>query len=385
VVIVTLGVFQILAWGSSFYLLSVLALPIAADTGWSSAGIIGGLSLALLVAGLASPKVGHAIHRCGGRPVLALSSIFLAAGLVIMGLAPTLPIFIVAWLLIGLGMATGLYDPAFATLGRHYGQAARRMITGVTLFGGFASTVCWPATAFLLETVGWRWTCFSYAAAHFCTGLPAYLLLLPKSSPAFVDPLREPQAISSELPAEKQRVALWLLGLILTIGAATLSLVSTHLLTLLQARGLELPTAVALGALVGPSQVTARVVELYFGRHHHPVWTMLAGVLLLAIGILLLWVDFPIIAAALIAYGAGNGISSIVRGTVPLILFGSKRFAILMGQLGLPILLAMAAAPTLGALLIEVGGAGLTFAILTALSIFNVALVVVLARWCRPY
>ena len=353
--------------------------------GWSSAGIIAGLSLALLVAGLASPKVGHAIGKYGGRPVLALSSVFLAAGLVHHGPRAALPIFILAWLLIGLGMATGLYDPAFATLGRQYGQAARRMITGVTLFGGFASTICWPVTALLLETVGWRWACFAYAAAHVCIGLPAYLLLLPKTSPAFVDPPLEPHAVSSELPADKQHVALWLLGLILTIGAATLSLVSTHLLILLQARGLELATAVALGAMVGPSQVTARVVELYFGRHHHPVWTMLAGVLLLAIGILLLWVDFPIIAAALIAYGAGNGISSIVRGTVPLILFGSKRFAVLMGKLGLPILFAMAAAPTLGAFLIEAGGAGLTFAVLTALSIFNVALAVVLARWCRAY
>jgi hypothetical protein len=384
VVIVTLGVFQILAWGSSFYLLGVLALPIAADTGWPSAGIIGGLSLALLIAGIVSPKVGHAIQLYGGRPVLALSSVSMAAGLVLMGLAPVLPVYILAWLLIGLGMASGLYDPAFATLGRQYGQAARRMITGVTLFGGFASTICWPVTAFLLESLGWRLACLCYAAAHLCAGLPAYLLLLPKRPPPLVSaPAAESRAVSRELPAERQRVALWLLGAVLTIGAATLSLVSMHLLTLLQARGLELASAVALGTLVGPSQVAARVIELYLGRHYHPVWIMLVGVVLVAAGILLLWMDLPIVAAALIAYGAGNGISSIVRGTVPLVLFGSNRFAVLIGRLGLPILLAMAASPTIGALLIDAGGAALTFGVLTLLSVLNVGLAAILALCFR--
>jgi hypothetical protein len=189
--------------------------------------------------------------------------------------------------------------------------------------------------------------------------------------------------VKSELPAGKRSIALWLLGAVLTIGAAILSLVSTHLLVLLQARGLELAVTVALGAIVGPSQVAARIIELAFGRHYHPVWTMLAGVIFVAAGIVLLWVDFAIIAVALIAYGAGNGISSIVRGTVPLVLFGSNNFAVLMGRLGLPILLAMAAAPTLGALLIETGGANLTFGTLTAASLLNVALALILVGWCH--
>jgi hypothetical protein len=381
IVICTLGVFQILAWGSSFYLLGVLAPAITADTGWPPALVVSGLSLALLAAGIVSPKVGRTIQQHGGRPVLATSSVLLAGGLIAVGLATTPWIYLIAWLLIGLGMGTGLYDPAFATLGRQYGQAARRMITAVTLFGGFASTICWPISAFLLEKAGWRSTCFAYAAAHLSIGLPAYWFLMPKSAPSLAGIANSSEAASRELPADRQTVAFWLLGTVLTVGAAILSLVAMHLLVLLQERGLGLGMAVALGALVGPSQVAARVVELLAGRRFHPVWTMLVGVVLLALGIILLWLEFPIIAFALIAYGAGNGISSIVRGTVPLALFGPGNYAILMGRLGLPILLAMAASPILGTFLIDAGGAALAFAVLAGMSLANILLVIALIRW----
>ncbi len=383
IIITTIGSLQILAWGSSFYLLTVLAGPIASNTGWNSAGIIGGISAALLMAGIVSPRVGHGIQKYGGRPILATSSVLFAAGLAAIGLAPNLPTYLAAWCIVGLAMGAGLYDPAFSTLGRQFGQDARTMITAVTLFGGFASTVCWPVTAILLEKYGWRSTCFAYAAMHLFVGFPAYLCLLPKRPPAIALAANGATDIKSELPVNRRGAAFLLVGAILTVGAATLSLVSTHLLTLLQSRGLGLAVAVALGALIGPSQVAARVIEITFGRHYHPVWTMLTGVAFVAIGIFLLWIDFPLIAVALIAYGAGNGISSIVRGTVPLVLFGSANYAVMMGRLGLPILLAMAAAPTLGALLIEAGGANLTFGTLTAASLLNVALALILAWWCN--
>jgi len=383
VIVTTLGSLQILAWGSSFYLLTVLAGPIASDTGWNSAGVIGGISLALLVGGIVSPWIGRAIQALGGRPVLAASSVLFAAGLAAMGLAPNLPTYLAAWGIVGLAMGAGLYDPAFATLGRQFGREARNMITGVTLFGGFASTVCWPVTALLLENFGWRLACYAYASAHLVVALPAYLFLLPKRPPAISKSVDNAAGVKSELPHDRKAVALFLVGAILTIGAATLSMVSTHLLTLLQSRGFELAVAVGLGALVGPSQVAARVIEIMFGRHYHPIWTMLAGVLLVAVGIFLLWINFPVIAVALVAYGAGNGIASIVRGTVPLFLFGSGSYAVLMGRLGLPILLAMAAAPTLGAVFIEVGGAKLAFGVLVVMSTLNVALVLALGFWCR--
>lgn len=383
VVIATLGLLQILAWGSSFYLLGVLAPAIAKNTGWPLAGVVGGLSIAFLIAGLVSPRVGRAIQTHGGRPVLAISSVVLAAGLALLAIAPVFPVYIAAWVVIGFGMGAGLYDPAFATLGRHYGPGARTMITAVTLFGGFASTVCWPLTAALLDRVGWRNACWFYVALHLLVGLPAYLLLLPKVPPATIAAVGPAKGtMIAELSPDRHFGALLLLGGSLTIGAAMLSLVSMHLLTLLQARGYDLAAAVALGALVGPSQVAARVGELVIGRHYHPVWTMLAGALLVALGMLLLLLGWKITAIALIAYGAGNGISSIVRGTVPLLLFGPSRYAILMGRLGLPILLAMAAAPAIGALLVEHGGASLTFSALLVAAVVNVGFVLLLVWWC---
>ena len=386
VVITTLGLLQVLAWGSSFYLLGVLAPAIAKDTSWPLAGIVAGLSIAFLLAGLVSPRVGRTIQKHGGRPVLATSSVVLAAGLALLALAPVLWVYIAAWVVIGLGMGAGLYDPAFATLGRHYGPGARTMITAVTLFGGFASTLCWPLTAALLDHVGWRNACWFYVALHLLVGLPAYLLLLPKAPPVSIAASgASGGAMIAELPPDRHFGALVLLGCSLTIGAAMLSLVSMHLLTLLQARGYDLAAAVALGTLVGPAQVAARVGELAVGRHYHPVWTMLAGALLVALGMLLLLMGWKITAVALIAYGAGNGISSIVRGTVPLVLFGPARYAVLMGRLGLPILLAMAAAPTIGALLVDYGGALLTFSVLLGAAGVNVGMVLLLVWWCADH
>src|SRR5918995_2640595 len=180
VVITTLGLTQIFAWGSSYYLLAVLAKPIAADTGWPLALVVGGISLALLAAGVVSPRVGRAIARHGGRPVLGASSVLLAAGLAGLGLAHSAPAYLAAWAVMGLGMGAGLYDAAFGTLGRYYGKDARSAITTLTLWGGFASTVCWPLSAYLVEGLGWRGTCFAYAALQLAAALPAHLLLLPR-------------------------------------------------------------------------------------------------------------------------------------------------------------------------------------------------------------
>src|SRR6202034_1117497 len=96
----------------------------------------------------------------------------------------TLPFYIAAWLIMGIGMGAGLYDAAFGTLGRLYGRDARAAITTLTLFGGFASTVCWPFSAFLVSTVGWRGAWLAYAAIQLCFSLPLYLLVLPRSAPA---------------------------------------------------------------------------------------------------------------------------------------------------------------------------------------------------------
>lgn len=387
-VITTLGITQILAWGSSFYLPAVLAKPIAADTGWPLAWIVTGLSVGLLAAGLLAPRIGRTIDRSGGRPVLVASSAMMGAGLTAMALAPNLPAYLSAWILMGFGMGSGLYDASFATLARLYGKQARGAITSLTLWGGFASTVCWPLSAYLVEHLGWRGACAVYAAIQIFVSLPLHAFVLPSvGAPEVTEQSAESGRSNPDPPtlAGGRRVwAFLVLGTILTFGAVTASMIGVHLLTLLQARGLDLAAAVALGALVGPAQVGARVVEMAFGRHYHPIWTMAASVLLVAIGVGLFFIGFPIPALALALYGAGNGIGSIAKGTLPLALFGPFGYASLMGKLAMPSLLSQAFSPSLGAVLIDWRGPDAALGLLLSLAAVNIGLVSVLWFVSQP-
>jgi predicted MFS family arabinose efflux permease len=367
-----LGALQILSWGSTFYLPAVLAGPIARDTAWPYDQVVAGLSLGLLVAGLVSPRVGRLIALHGGRPVLASAAALIALGLATVGMAQNLLLYFVGWTVIGVGMGAGLYDAAFATLGTIYGKEARGPISSLTLFGGFASTVCWPFSAFLVETVGWRNTCLAYAAIHLAVAAPLCLAALPRGRRMQEN---ETPGVRTAALARGETLLFWMLAIVLTVGAAILSLVGAHLVTFLQARGLELSAAVALGMLLGPSQVGARLVEVFAGNRYHPIWTMIASVSLVALGALLFLAGQEVYAVAIILYGGGNGIGSIAKGTLPLALFGPARYALLVGRLALPVMCAMAIAPYLGAVAIRQGGGGLFLAILIALTIVNVVLV----------
>jgi MFS family permease len=377
IVIAALGVTQILAWGSSYYLLAVLAKPIAADTGWSLAIVVGGLSLGLLAGSFASPLIGRTIDARGGRPVLAASSLLLGAGLGLLGSAHDLPVYIAAWLVIGVGMGCGLYDAAFATLGRAYGAQARSAIVSLTLWGGFASTVCWPLSAYLLDTLGWRGVCFVYAGLQLGFSLPTHLLLMPRVAPK--DGSGKAAAAVRAVPlSPPQRRAFMLFAALITFGGAIASIMSVHLLVFLQARGLDLAAAVALGVLVGPAQVGARVVEMMFGNRYHPIWTLAAAMASMGVGVLLLLAGIPLIGGAVIIYGAGNGIWSIARGTVPLALFGPDNYATLIGRFARFGLLAQALSPSVAAVMLDRFGAGAVLGLLTGMALINVTVTAVL-------
>ena len=375
VIVTALGVTQILAWGSTFYLLAVLAPYIVRDAGWPYDRVIAGASVGLFVAGLVSPRVGRFIAAHGGRPVLAVGAALLAAGLAALGLAPSFPLYLLAWAVVGAGMGAGLYDAAFSTLGNIYGSNARTTITSVTLFGGFASTVCWPLSAWLVQSFGWREACLTYAAIQIVVSLPIHVFALPRGREAGAS---NGSASGSVRLRPDERGAFAILAVVLTIGAAILSAVGTHLLPLLQARGLDLAAAVGFGALVGPSQVGARVVEMVAGRHYHPVWTMILSCVLVAVGTVMLFLGLPMIALSIVLYGAGNGIGSVARGTLPLALFGAERYPVLMGRLALPLLIALAVSPYLGGLAFQKGGADWTLGMLMALALSNVVLVIAL-------
>jgi MFS family permease len=383
VVITALGIGQILAWGTSFYFPAVFAEPIVAETGWSLGYVVAGTSLGLLVAGLISPQVGRIIDKRGGRPVLLASSLCYAAGLAGIGASPALPIYLASWVLIGIGMGTGLYDAVFAALGRMYGSEARTPITNLTLFGGFASTVCWPLSAFMIEHAGWRTACFAYAGLHLLLVLPLQMAVV-RAAPATAAAAAGGQQDHKETPPVRNEMLIFaLLAAVLSIAAGIGSIVVVHLLIFLQARGLDFAVAVSLGTLFGPAQVGARVIERLFGSHYHPVWTMIASCTLMAVGLVLLCGAVSALLLVILLYGAGYGISWIGRGTLPLALFGPVRFPRLMGKLAFPSLIIQAVAPSAGAFLIEAHGVNATIGVLTLLALINVALIGALWRLCR--
>lgn len=384
VVITALGIAQILAWGTSFYFPAVFAKPIVAETGWSLGFVVGGTSIGLLTAGLISPQVGRIIGARGGRPVLLASSSFYAAGLIGVGLAPALPVYLFAWVLIGIGMGTGLYDAVFAALGRMYGSEARGPITNLTLFGGFASTICWPLSAFMIDHVGWRSACFIYAALHLFVALPLQMAVLRAPKKTDTQSIGDAQSVPRETPPiENETMIFALLALVLSIAAGVGSIVVVHLLIFLQARGVDFVLAVTLGTIFGPAQVGARIVERIFGNRYHPIWTMIASCALMAFGLLLLLTAVPALVLVILLYGAGYGISWIGRGTLPLALFGPARFPRLMGKLAFPSLIVQALAPSAGAFLIETSGTNATIAVLTMLAFINVLLIGCLWLLCR--
>ena len=389
-VVVVLGIGQVLVWGSSYYLPAVLAKPIADQTGWPLAWVIGALSLGLLVSGLVSPKVGNLIERHGGRPVLMGSAVLMAAGLAILAAAPSLAVFTLGWLVLGAAMGAGLYDPAFATLGRLYGTGARAIITSLTLIGGFASTVCWPLSALLLGYFGWRGTCLAYAVVNLGLVLPLYRFGLPAEAPAghagAASPRRPAGLFRNRRTREAgehragERVAgehgagaslgpspaagrdarhhllFFLVAFTMTLSSVIAAVMSVQLLAVLQQRGVPLATAVAFGAVVGPCQVGARLIDLLAGQRTHPVWEGLLSAVFVSIGLGLLLIRHEAVLLGLVVYGGGIGLRSIVRGTLPLALFGPVGYPSLIGRLAFPMLLGQAAGPAAGAVLLEYFG-----------------------------
>ena len=247
--VIVLGLAQTLAWASSYYLPAIVAVPMARDLAVDEAWIYGAFSTALLIGAALGPRIGRTIDRFGGRGVLSASNLVIAGGLVLLAFARSLPLAWAGWLVLGVGMALGLYDAAFAALGRIFGERARPAIVGITLFAGFASTVGWPLTAWGVETIGWRDTCLAWAAANLVLGLPLNALLLPRAGPTQVT------ATTGARPDVPMDARMWLLAIAFALAWMVTSAMAVHLPRILEAAGATATQAVVAGALVGPAQV----------------------------------------------------------------------------------------------------------------------------------
>jgi MFS family permease len=350
-IIIALGTTQTLAWASSYYLPAILADPIGRDLGVSANWIFAAFSAALVISALLGPRIGRQIDLVGGRSVLSFSNLTLAAGLTLLGAAYSIPMLVIAWVLLGIGMGCGLYDAAFAALGRIYGDAARGSITGITLIAGFASTVGWPLTAWGLESIGWRNTCFAWAAAHILIGLPINLLMLPavKGAKAAVA-----AAVKPHIPIDRTMI---LLAFTFAAAWSVTGAMAAHMPRILEAAGATTLQAVAAGALFGPAQVFARIIEASFLSRYHPLLSTRLACLTHPIGAAILALAGGGAASAFaIFFGLGNGILTIARGTLPLAIFGPQNYGYRLGIIGAPARMAQAAAPLVFGLLIDAMG-----------------------------
>jgi hypothetical protein len=343
-----LGVTQILSWGALFYP-PVLTVPlIASDHGWSRSFAMAGFSVALFVGGLCSRYIGGAIDRLGGHVVMPVGSLLGGIGLAGLAWAPGAVSYFAAWITLGAAMAASLYDPAFATLGRIFGAGARAPITTLTLAGGFASTVSWPATQILLDAIGWRGAYLVYAALLAGLAAPLHAFALPRqhAGGAARSTTAGEQATKPFMPPHGLAFILVAAGF--ASYAFVPSALSAQLLAIFHKFGLQSATVVAIGMLFGPAQVLARICELFFARRLHPLWIARFAVgLLVAAFILLAAFPFSAVLAAIFAilYGMANGLLTIARGTVPLALFGAAGYGRLMGRIGGPFLVVQSLAP----------------------------------------
>jgi MFS family permease len=369
-----LGTAQTIAWASSTYLPAILAQPIAAELGVSTASVFGAFSLSLVVMAFAGPPVGRTIDRAGGRSMLAASSAVLAAGLVALGLADSAAALYGAWLLLGAGLAMGLYDAAFAALVWIHGPQARRPITGITLIAGFASTLGWPLTAFLAERYGWRNCCFVWAAINLGACLPLYLWCL--AAPRYAKP---PEAGKAEdapaaRPAREDRRTFVLLAVWFAATAFVTSALAAHLPRLLVAAGATAAVALLASTLLGPAQVAARLAEFFAIQRwrFHPLLTArIATGMLPAAGAVLALFGGPAFAACAFAvvHGAGNGMITIAKGTLPLALFGAVGYGYRQGLLAILARAMQALAPFVFAVTLDGVGAHAAIALYAGMAL----------------
>jgi MFS family permease len=377
-----LGVTQILAWGALFYP-PVLTVPlIAAERGWSLAFTMGGLSIGLFAAGLIAPTVGRMIDRHGGQVVMTLGSLTGAIGLVALVLAPNRVAYLAAWVLIGAAMAGSLYDPAFASLGRIFGATARRPITVLTFIGGLASTASWPATRLLLDAHGWRGTYLVYAALLALVAAPLHAFALPRErADAQARPAGATSAPAAHLPMNGR--AFWLVLAGFAAYAFVPSGLSAHLLAIFGRAGIDPATVVAIGALFGPSQVASRLCEFAFAGNAHPLNLARAAFSLIvcAFAVLALaGISAPIAAVFAIMFGVSNGLVTIARGTVPLVLFGPSGYGRLIGRIAGPWLAMQSAAPLVLAFVAERASDAAALALVCAFALVALACFVAIRR-----
>ena len=343
---IRLGVTQIISWGSGFYIPAVLAVPIAASIGISTETFFWAFTFSLLVSGLIGPRIGKAIDKLGGRVVLPFGSVAFFLGLILLATAQETNQLFVAWFLIGIGGSMGNYDAAFATAVNFFGNKSNQVIAGITVFAGFSSTISWPITTFLEQTYDWRAAIWFWAAMHIAVALPLHLTI-PRSEkkdiPDMTGPIRK--LVRNKFRFDPLFVVF---GLMFALQAFIVSSVNTTLPFLLGELGADLQLALLASVLLGPFQVLARILLVALTDKATPITVAAISIAAHPLGVICLWVlGSAGILPFVMLHGIGVGLNPFIRGSLPLLFFGSDRFGQRQGYIMMPSKILGALSPTL--------------------------------------
>ena len=364
VAVLALGITQITAWGTSYYCLGVLAGPISRDTGWSRGFVFLGFTVALLTMGIVSNAVGRAIDRRGGRAVMTLGTVLVSIGLFALSHTRSEPVYLVVWAFLGLGMRLCLYDAAFAALVQVAPSRGRQAISYLTLFGAFASSVFWVVGHALEEQLGWRQTLVVFALINLVICLPLHWFGLARREPERRAGSAGDAATSPggpPLEGTTRSIAIALFALIMSLNGFVFGVISVQLVPLLEAAGLATAAAVWVASLKGVAQFGGRIVEIVFARNLRAITVgrIAIGILPPALALLLVGTkSLPMVVAFTLLMGASQGVITIVRGAVPLALFGARGYGAVLGLIATPVLVVNAASPTVFAWIVDRWGWG---------------------------
>lgn len=380
-----LGFTQIVGWGTTFLMPSVLGRHIGDSLGLASEVIFAGITVMFGVGALAAPRVGRLIDRTGARTIMASGSVLYAVSLAALSFAQGITSYLACWALMGIASTLALNTPSSIALAQIAGPAARRAIAVLAILGGFGSTVFWPLSGALDVAVGWRHTLLIYAAIHLFACAPVHLLVLPRRPPSHAATAGGAPAPTG-VPAQVERKAYFLLSLTLSSGAFVFTGAMVHMIEIMRGLGHAPASAVFLASMIGPSQVTVRLVELAFGHRYSIMNSAVFGSAMLVTGIALALVDgasFMMALLCVVGYGIANGLKAVQRATLPLALFGRAQFGAYMGRLALPQgIVSASAPPVIAAALGFYGTTGALWLIFAAAALSMVTMIL-LARLAR--
>ena len=362
--VATLGLTQTIGYASSFYLPAVLARPMAEKIGTSVSTVYALFSVSLIIAALTAPFAGRCIDNWGGKRVLAASSIWFALSLVFLSQAQSVLSFFLGWASLGFAMGAGLYDMAFAAVVRSRGQSAQTIIIGITLIAGFASTIGWPISHYFLANFGLRQALLVWAGVHLFLALPLNLSLVLPMLPGSVK--------SETSPNQKQKknniLMVFVLAMAFVCFGFCVNAMAGHMPRLLQLFGVSVAASIAVGTALGPSQIFARLIHLFVLQKQHPINKAILAVLLMPLGAVSLVLFGQNAALAVcITHGFGSGTMFIVKGILPLRIFGEKGYGHRQGLLFLPANIVQALSPFLFSLCIDTWGRGALYIYIVAI------------------